>query len=459
MKTTIKKMLTAASRRQYSGLDFKQQARRKYRCILHPRSRFRRWWDIFILVMLLMNLVLVPLHLGFFRLTGIEWQLYSLFSDFMRFVDMMLNFRTSIDHRKQGMVIIDPVQIRQHYLQGWFPVDLVSSLPLELLVLNWPAKYRDLDRRSTLSQLDKLISFVKLIKISRLFSYGGRTEQIIVSGGSPCRAPRGRPTMAAGLRAVGYAYGGRRRSEQPGSLSRTARAIPAANRPSAQTLVGGLTSRLLGASPLRNQPATIGQPPQQPEGTHFLPTSLSAAATRMSRCNSSTTVEIVEGGSCPSRSRSPSPSVCIMSATEPRPPSPSVCIVTESSRPPSPSLCVVTESARPPSPSVIVVKEEARSPSFSVARSKRTSSPTTVYVVSEGEQQPPRKPARSPNVCIVTSSSPPPPRRSPDVCIVTEDRPPSPGVCIVSETRRSPSPRVEVIEAARSSSSTIVIEE
>ncbi|KAL1478858.1 hypothetical protein MTO96_052323 [Rhipicephalus appendiculatus] len=54
----------------------------------------------------------------------------------------------------------------------------------------------------------------------------------------------------------------------------------------------------------------------------------------MSRCNSSTTVEIVEGGSCPSRPRSPSPSVCIMSATEPRPPSPSVCIVTESSRPP-----------------------------------------------------------------------------------------------------------------------------
>ncbi|KAL1468636.1 hypothetical protein MTO96_041353 [Rhipicephalus appendiculatus] len=334
---------------------------------------------------------------------------------------------------------MDPVQIRQHYLQGWFPVDLVSSLPLDFFVLNWPAKCSDLDRRSTLSQLGKLISFIELIKISRLFRYGGCTEQM-------------------SLRALGYTYGGRRRSKQPGSLSRSARAIPPANRPSAQTLFGGLTSRLLGASPHRRQPASVGQPPQQPEGTPFLPTSFSAAATRMSRCNSSTTVEIVEGGSCPSRSRSPSPSVCIMSATEPRPPSPSVCIVTES-RPPSPSLCVVTESSRPPSPSVIVVKEEARSPSFSVARSKRTSSPTTVYVVSEGEQQPPRKPARSPNVCIVTSSSSPPPRRSPDVCIVTEDRPPSPGVCIVSETRRSPSPRVEVIETPRSSSSTIVIEE
>ncbi|KAH7961676.1 hypothetical protein HPB52_011217 [Rhipicephalus sanguineus] len=179
MKTTIKKMLTAASRRQYSGLDFKKRPRTKYRCILDPRSSFRRWWDCFILVLLLMNLVLVPLHLGFFRLPGIEWELYSLFSDFVLFVDVMLNFRTGIDDRKQGIVIMDPVQIRQHYLHGWFPVDLVSSLPLDFLVLNWPSKYRNVDRRSTYSQLAKLLSFIKLIKISRLFRYGGRTEQIM----------------------------------------------------------------------------------------------------------------------------------------------------------------------------------------------------------------------------------------------------------------------------------------
>ncbi|XP_049270025.1 potassium/sodium hyperpolarization-activated cyclic nucleotide-gated channel 1 [Rhipicephalus sanguineus] len=138
-----------------------------------------RWWDCFILVLLLMNLVLVPLHLGFFRLPGIEWELYSLFSDFVLFVDVMLNFRTGIDDRKQGIVIMDPVQIRQHYLHGWFPVDLVSSLPLDFLVLNWPSKYRNVDRRSTYSQLAKLLSFIKLIKISRLFRYGGRTEQIM----------------------------------------------------------------------------------------------------------------------------------------------------------------------------------------------------------------------------------------------------------------------------------------
>lgn len=94
MKSTFKKLLTAASRRQYSGLDFKRQASANYKCVLHPRSRFRKWWDCCILVLLLMNLVLVPLHLGFLRSPGFEWEVYLLFSDFVLFVDMMLNFRT-----------------------------------------------------------------------------------------------------------------------------------------------------------------------------------------------------------------------------------------------------------------------------------------------------------------------------------------------------------------------------
>ncbi|XP_050043688.2 potassium/sodium hyperpolarization-activated cyclic nucleotide-gated channel 3-like isoform X4 [Dermacentor andersoni] len=180
IKSAIKKLLTAASRRQYSGLDFKKQAHTEHRCIVHPRSKFRKWWDGFIVLLLVMNLVLVPLHLGFFPTTGIEWALYSLYSDFMLLADMLLNFRTGIDDRKQGIVIMDPAEIKQHYLKGWFPVDLLSSLPLDFIIWTWPTKHhRNLDIRSRLSQLAKLLSFVKLIKISRLFRYGGRTEQIM----------------------------------------------------------------------------------------------------------------------------------------------------------------------------------------------------------------------------------------------------------------------------------------
>ncbi|XP_070388426.1 potassium/sodium hyperpolarization-activated cyclic nucleotide-gated channel 1-like [Dermacentor albipictus] len=180
IKSTVKKLLNAASRKQYSGLDFKKQAHTEHRCIVHPRSRFRKWWDGFIVLLLLMNLVLVPMQLAFFPTTGIVWAFYSLYSDFMLLADMLLNFRTGIDDRKQGIVIMDPAEIKQHYLKGWFPVDLLSSLPLDFIVWAWPTRdHRNFGLRSRLSQLAKLLSFVKLTKISRLFRYGGRTEQIM----------------------------------------------------------------------------------------------------------------------------------------------------------------------------------------------------------------------------------------------------------------------------------------
>lgn len=180
LKSNIKRMLTPSSRRQFSGLDFKKRAKTKYRFVLHPRSKFRRCWDGFILLTLLMNMVLVPLQLGFFRVHGLTWALYSLVSDGVLFSDLLLNFRTGIDDRKQGIVIMDPGEITARYLRGWFAVDFVSSMPLDFIV--WMVALlvgRATEGRSMLWNMAKLMSLVKLIKISRLFRYGGRTEQMM----------------------------------------------------------------------------------------------------------------------------------------------------------------------------------------------------------------------------------------------------------------------------------------
>ncbi|KAL3244401.1 hypothetical protein MRX96_047204 [Rhipicephalus microplus] len=134
---------------------------------------------------------------------------------------------------------------------------------------------------------------------------------------------------------------------------------------------------MLGTSPLLDLTAASPQPPSANRPRTQLQQAATAArgrtftaavdeVTKMSRCNLSTTVKTVGGGgSCPSRL-------------------PIVFIVSEPSGPPSPILRIVTEPSRRPLPSVFVVKEEARSPSFCFVSSKHTSSPTTVYVVSEG---------------------------------------------------------------------------
>ncbi|KAL3173726.1 hypothetical protein MRX96_041533 [Rhipicephalus microplus] len=170
-------------------------------------------------------------------------------------------------------------------------------------------------------------------------------------------------------------------------------------RPPASTLVRGLMSLRLGASPLRNHL-------RPPESRGHAVTAAVDMVTSISRCISSATVEIIKGGrSCPSRSPSgcivhaltaavdmvTSISRCISSATveiiegggscPSR--SPSGCIVSEPSKPPSPSVYIVSESTRPPLPMVCVVK--VWSPSFCVTSSKRTASPAAVHVVTEGQ--------------------------------------------------------------------------
>ncbi|KAK8774699.1 hypothetical protein V5799_010766 [Amblyomma americanum] len=75
---------------------------------------------------------------------------------------------------------MDPQEISGRYLRGWFAVDFVSSMPLDFIV--WMVAVltgKATERRSTLWHLAKLMSLVKLVKISRLFRYGGRTEQMM----------------------------------------------------------------------------------------------------------------------------------------------------------------------------------------------------------------------------------------------------------------------------------------
>ncbi|KAH8018953.1 hypothetical protein HPB51_014019 [Rhipicephalus microplus] len=162
--------------------------------------------------------------------------------------------------------------------------------------------------------------------------------------------------MTACLRVVATRVnGGRRRSEFPLTGSSRHSTVR-------QAACFDARRRLYVAAARRQ---SYAQPPSAPESRGHALTAAVDMVTSISRCISSATVEIIEGGgSCPSRS-------------------PSGCIVSEPSKPPSPSVYIVSESTRPPLPMVCVVK--VWSPSFCVTSSKRTASPAAVHVVTEGQ--------------------------------------------------------------------------
>lgn len=132
-------------------------------------SKLRIAWDSVILCLIFVSCTLIPLQIVFqgWSLVKILVILYVI--DLFFFVDIWLNFRTSFHH--QGNEILDHRKISMHYLKSFFPIDLLSNFPFELLMLPY------------LLITGRGISFIiffhllRLLRISRLFLIFQRWER------------------------------------------------------------------------------------------------------------------------------------------------------------------------------------------------------------------------------------------------------------------------------------------
>ncbi|KXZ48358.1 hypothetical protein GPECTOR_28g765 [Gonium pectorale] len=102
--------------------------------ILLPETRKRRYWDFFVLSLVVWTALIVPFEVGF---GSIQWSgSYAMarIVDACFWVDIALNFRTAfIDH--SANMVRDGGKIASHYLRTWFFVDLTASVPFDVIVL------------------------------------------------------------------------------------------------------------------------------------------------------------------------------------------------------------------------------------------------------------------------------------------------------------------------------------
>ncbi|XP_035707444.1 potassium/sodium hyperpolarization-activated cyclic nucleotide-gated channel 1 isoform X2 [Folsomia candida] len=161
--------------------------------IIHPCSNFRFYWDLCMLLLLVANLIILPVAISFFRDDlSIRWIAFNCLSDTIFLIDIAVNFRTGImlkDNAEQ--VILDPVLIAKHYLKTWFALDLISSIPLDYIVLIvCYLEYCDFSdsvhsfqfihagRALKILRMVKLLSLVRLLRLSRLVRYVSQWEEV-----------------------------------------------------------------------------------------------------------------------------------------------------------------------------------------------------------------------------------------------------------------------------------------
>jgi hypothetical protein len=130
-----------------------------YRFVLHPFG-FRRYWDVVTTLLVLYLCWRIPFDLG------IDWwyppkslKSFEIFADIWFGVDIILNFRTG--HIHDGHLVMSPKEIAKHYLEFWFWIDIIATIPFEL----FGALFENKSSR-------KAIKLVKWFKIPRLMRLG-----------------------------------------------------------------------------------------------------------------------------------------------------------------------------------------------------------------------------------------------------------------------------------------------
>ena len=151
---------------------------KKSKIVLMPDNQFKRIWNIIIMTLLLYVATYVPFSTCFNQKQGkfdtfIEY--FDLIVDLIFFVDIFVNFVSSYED-SSGLPVVDLGDIARNYVSGWFFLDLLACLPVQLIEsgLNTESgKGVKLARLARLPRLYRLIRILRMVKMLRVFKKQG----------------------------------------------------------------------------------------------------------------------------------------------------------------------------------------------------------------------------------------------------------------------------------------------
>jgi hypothetical protein len=144
--------------------------RNKFKYMIKWNAKGKIMWDTLIIVIAIFNSIFVPINFAFdppFSNTAV----YIAFNDgiitAIFFLDVFINFRTSLMNFRTGEEIVDPKKIAKLYiLSARFWVDILSSIPFD--------SFSNADILSVIG----LLKTVRLARISTIIENSNMNERI-----------------------------------------------------------------------------------------------------------------------------------------------------------------------------------------------------------------------------------------------------------------------------------------
>ena len=118
------------------GIVQPNAVKERKRGILYPDDTFYIYWDMYISLILLISCLITPLNFAFQdELEAIEWYVIcGYIIDIFFAIEIVINFNSAYINDLSD-IEDDRKKISKEYFSGWFMVDFVSILPLEIVLL------------------------------------------------------------------------------------------------------------------------------------------------------------------------------------------------------------------------------------------------------------------------------------------------------------------------------------
>lgn len=139
------------------------------RCIILPQNKWKVKFDLWVIFVLITTAVILPFQIAFVEKPGTAWKIVNYTIDISFLIDMLLTFFTAINDPETNMLICDKKAIAKTYLSGWFIIDVISILPIDLMInTEGTAGNKAMMQMAKMSRLSRISKFIRLVRIIRM---------------------------------------------------------------------------------------------------------------------------------------------------------------------------------------------------------------------------------------------------------------------------------------------------
>jgi hypothetical protein len=136
--------------------------------MIHPKSRAKKTWNIFMVFVLLYTATVMPYRIAFVDgLVFDDWWYVDNVFNIIFFLDFLSTCLTA-NYISSHVLNTKLSVVFMNYLKSWMLIDIISFIPLDMIIISQEGKSKNFNNLIRLLRLPRLY---RLLKLSRLAKY------------------------------------------------------------------------------------------------------------------------------------------------------------------------------------------------------------------------------------------------------------------------------------------------